>query len=94
MEPTQVKQLFINLFGESLDIYGLSVKLISVEWFRTTKLSNNYGFDFEITNPKYDANGEILVDKYRYKLDLIDEGWITYITKKLDGKDMKNLYLP
>jgi hypothetical protein len=51
MEPTQVKQLFINLFGESLDIYGLSVKLISVEWFRTTKLSNNYGFDFEITNP-------------------------------------------
>ena len=50
--------------------------------------------DFEITNPKYDANGEILVDKYRYKLDLIDEGWITYITKKLDGKDMKNLYLP
>ena len=50
--------------------------------------------DFEITNPKYDANAEILVEKYRYKLDLIDEGWITYITKKLDGKDMKNLYLP
>lgn len=50
--------------------------------------------DFEITNPNYDANAEILVDKYRYKLDLIDEGWLTYITKKLDGKDMKNLYLP
>ena len=50
--------------------------------------------DFEINNPKYDANAEILVDKYRYKLDLIDEGWLTYITKKLDGKDMKNLYLP
>lgn len=50
--------------------------------------------DFEITNPNYDADAEILVDKYRYKLDLIDEGWLTYITKKLDGKDMKNLYLP
>ena len=50
--------------------------------------------EFEITNPSYDANAEILVDKYRYKLDLIDEGWITYITKKLDGKDFKNLYLP
>ncbi|WP_143474045.1 hypothetical protein [Limnohabitans sp. B9-3] len=50
--------------------------------------------DFEIHNPKYDADAEVLVDKYRYKLDLIDEGWITYITKKLDGKDMKNLYLP
>lgn len=50
--------------------------------------------DFEIINPNYDANAEILVDKYRYKLDLIDEGWLTYITKKLDGKDLKNLYLP
>jgi hypothetical protein len=50
--------------------------------------------DFEIANPKYDADADILVEKYRYKLDLIDEGWLTYITKKLDGKDMKNLYLP
>lgn len=50
--------------------------------------------DFEIHNPQYDADAEILVDKYRYKIDLIDEGWLTYITKKLDGKDMKNLYLP
>ena len=50
--------------------------------------------EFEITNPNYDADAEILVDKYRYKLDLIDEGWITYITKKLYGKDLKNLYFP
>lgn len=50
--------------------------------------------DFEITNPNYDANAEVLEDKYRYKLDLIDEGWLTYITKKIDGKDLKNLYLP
>ena len=50
--------------------------------------------DFEIKNPNYDADAEILVEKYRYKLDLIDEGWLTYITKKINGKDLKNLYLP
>ena len=50
--------------------------------------------DFEITNPNYDADAKDLEDKYRYKLDLIDEGWLTYITKKIDGKDLKNLYLP
>jgi hypothetical protein len=50
--------------------------------------------DFEITNPNYDADAQSLEDKYRYKLDLIDEGWLTYITKKIDGRDLKNLYLP
>lgn len=50
--------------------------------------------DFEITNPNYDADTNGLEDKYRYKLDLIDDGWLTYITKKIDGKDLKNLYLP
>ena len=50
--------------------------------------------DFEIRNPNYNADKHGLAEKYRYKLDLIDEGWITYITKKLDGKDFKNLYLP
>jgi hypothetical protein len=50
--------------------------------------------EFEITNPNYDADAKDLEDKYRYKLDLIDEGWLTYITKKIDGKDLKNLYLP
>jgi hypothetical protein len=50
--------------------------------------------DFEIKNPNYDVEADCLAEKYRYKLDLIDEGWLTYITKKLDGKDMKNLYLP
>ena len=64
------------------------------EFSKAVKQALELSGDFEITNPNYDANAEILVDKYRYKLDLIDEGWLTYITKKLDGKDMKNLYLP
>jgi hypothetical protein len=64
------------------------------EFSKAVKKALELSGDFEITNPNYDADAEILVEKYRYKLDLIDEGWLTYITKKLDGKDMKNLYLP
>ena len=65
-----------------------------IEFKNAVKKALELSGDFEITNPKYDADAEILVEKYRYKLDLIDEGWLTYITKKLDAKDMKNLYLP
>lgn len=65
-----------------------------IEFKNAVKKALELSGDFEITNPNYDADADILVEKYRYKLDLIDEGWLTYITKKLDGKDMKNLYLP
>jgi hypothetical protein len=65
-----------------------------MEFKKAVKKALELSGDFEITNPNYDADADILVEKYRYKLDLIDEGWLTYITKKLDGKDMKNLYLP
>ena len=64
------------------------------EFSKAVKKALELSGDFEITNPKYDADAEILEDKYRYKLDLIDEGWLTYITKKINGKDLKNLYLP
>lgn len=64
------------------------------EFSKAVKQALELSGDFEITNPNFDAEAENLVEKYRYKLDLIDEGWLTYITKKLDGKDMKNLYLP
>ncbi len=64
------------------------------EFSKVVKQALELSGDFEITNPNYVAEAEISVEKYRYKLDLIDEGWLTYITKKLDGKDMKNLYLP
>jgi hypothetical protein len=64
------------------------------EFSRTVKQALELSGDFEIQNPKYDADAENLEEKYRYKLDLIDEGWLTYITKKINGKDLKNLYLP
>jgi len=48
MEPTQVKQLFISLFGKKIEIYGLLVELIDVS---KSFSDNMYDFDFEITNP-------------------------------------------
>ena len=73
-----------------------SAKIITNKYFCITPQISKVGDpDWDkITNPKYDEDAEILVDKYRYKLDLIDEGWLTYITKKINGKDLKNLYLP
>ena len=65
-----------------------------MEFKNAVKKALELSGDFEITNPSYDADADILEEKYRYKLDLIDEGWLTYITKKIDGKDLKNLYLP
>ena len=64
------------------------------EFSKAVKKALELSGDFEIHNPNYDVNAEILEEKYRYKLDLIDEGWLTYITKKINGNDLKNLYLP
>ena len=35
-----------------------------------------------------------LSKRYRYKLDAVNSGWITYITKELDKRSMHSLYLP
>ena len=49
--------------------------------------------EFEIANRNYNAEKDCVTDKYRYKLEIIDCGWQSYITKKLNGKDFDNLYL-
>ena len=51
MEPTQVKQLFIDLFGKKIDVHGLFVELINVETRDSSGKSKIYDFDFKITNP-------------------------------------------
>ena len=71
MDPKQVKQHFIDLFGNKFDIYGLSVELIGVEsrdWGGGTKI---YDFDFEITNPN-DVSYYILPIEWEIQ-ELIDE---------------------
>ena len=48
---------------------------------------------FEIYNQSYNALKDSDAEKYRYKLEIIDGGWQSYITKKLEGRDLENLYL-
>ena len=49
--------------------------------------------DFEILNKGYDERKHSVDKKYSYKLEIVDSGWLSYITKKLNGKDFENLYL-
>ena len=49
--------------------------------------------EFVIENERYKADKDCVADRYCYKLDIIDSGWLSYITKKLNGKDFDNLYL-
>ena len=78
MEPTQVKQLFINLFGKKLDIYGLYVALSNVEFIET---SNVYEFDFNIINP-YDVSYYIIPVEWEIQ-NFIDE-FTNYVDVKIN----------
>ena len=49
--------------------------------------------EFVIDNEKYNAKNDGVAERFCYKLDIIDSGWFSYITKKLNGKDFDNLYL-
>lgn len=49
--------------------------------------------DFEIVNKGYDERKHSENKKYSYKLEIVDSGWLSYITKKLNGRDFENLYL-
>jgi hypothetical protein len=84
MEPTQVKQLFINLFGKKLDIYGLSVALSNVEFIET---SNIYEFDFNIINP-YDVSYYITPVEWEIQ-ELIDE-FINYVDVRINSNIFLN----
>ena len=81
MEPTQVKQLFIDLFGEKVEIYGLFVKLFEVELINTGNKSEFYNFDFEITNPN-DVSYYILPIEWEIQ-ELINE-FTNYVDVKVN----------
>lgn len=94
MEPTQVKQLFIDLFGEKIEIYGLFVELFEVELIKSTEFSKTYEFNFVITNPndvsyytvpiKWEI--EELIDEFTNYVDVT----VSYLLFLQTGKD--NLY--
>ena len=48
--------------------------------------------EFEIDNKNYDAAKDSADKKYWYKLDIVDCGWIYYITKELDKQNIRNMY--
>lgn len=81
MEPTQVKQLFIDLFGEKVEIYGLFVKLFEVELINASNKSEFYNFDFEITNPN-DVSYYILPIEWEIQ-ELINE-FTNYVDVKVN----------
>jgi len=83
MEPTQVKQLFIDLFGKKIEIYGLLVELIGVS---KSFSDNMYDFDFEITNPN-DVSYYIVPIDWEIQ-ELIDE-----FTKYVDVRVNSALFL-
>jgi hypothetical protein len=48
--------------------------------------------EFEIKSKTYNIDTDNVDKKYRYKLDLVDSGWLYYITKELHKNDKQNLY--
>ena len=83
MEPTQVKQLFIDLFGKKIDVYGLSVALSNVEFIETL---NIYEFNFNIINP-YNVSYYITPVEWEIQ-ELIDE-----FNKYVDVRINSNIFL-
>ena len=85
MEESQAKQLFIDLFGKELEIYGLLVKLISVHYGEVKNSNKTYYFSFEITNPN-DVSYYSLPFKWE-----IDE-MLTDFSKYVDVKTKSEVY--
>ena len=81
MEPTQVKKLFIDLFGKKIEIYGLFVELINVKSISADSKTKFYNFDFEVTNPN-DFSYYILPIEWEIQ-ELIDE-FTNYVDVKVD----------
>ena len=69
-------------------------EMASSEFARLVLQALDMSGGFEIQNPNYVEGVTAQEDRWRYKLELIDSGWLSYITKKLQGKSFSNLYLP
>jgi len=83
MEPSQAKQLFIDLFGKEIEIHGLLVELIDVS---KSFSDNMYDFDFEITNPND-------VSYYIVPIDWEIQELISEFTKYVDVRVNSELLL-
>jgi hypothetical protein len=61
---------------------------------KAVRLALELSDEFMIENTSYNVNTDSLDKKYRYKLDIIDSGWLEYITKELSKQTIDNFYLP
>jgi predicted DNA-binding transcriptional regulator len=64
-----------------------------MEYFKIIKYAIEMSRDFclDVTNISTLTPSN---QRYHYKADIVDRGWIGYITKELDVKHTHNLYLP
>lgn len=53
----------------------------------------NLSDDFQTINENYKIGVDDVSKQYRYKIDVIDSGWMEYITKELPRNSMDNLLL-
>lgn len=58
---------------------------------RALEISGDFLIESEVYREGTDSRD--VAQKYKFKLDVADEGWISYITKELDQKQVENLYL-
>jgi hypothetical protein len=71
----------------------MPTELATNEFARRVLKALQLSGEFEIVNNGYDECKHSDNKKNSYKLEIIDSGWLSYITKKLNGKDFESLYL-
>jgi len=86
MEPTQIKKLFIDLFGKKVEVHGLFVELIDVESRDFDGKSKIYDFDFKITNPND-------VSYYSLPFDWEIDEMLKDFSKYVDVSTRSNVFL-
>jgi superfamily II DNA or RNA helicase len=65
-----------------------------IEFAKRVREALELSGDFCTDDPNFKFDNSKFNEKYRYKLDITDDGWLYYITKELDKHNIHNLYLP
>ena len=65
--------------------------LTHIEFGKVIKQALEMSRDFYLQAPKRTTSKP---NRYHYKAEIVDRGWVGYITKELDTRHTHNLYLP
>ena len=77
----ELKDLHAHLALECCDYMGV------IEFKQSVAKAIELSGEFVIYNDTYKQQKHDKRDKYRYRLDAVDSGWVTYITKELGKND-------